>query len=194
MTELCDIAFKYGTDKCPQVSHNYTPFYHDLFSPQRQTIKKVLELGIGENVYREKMNHKTPEVGASLKMWRDYFPNAMVYGVDISPEPQFTDERIQTFRADATSQEDLALLIKEIGDNIDIIIDDASHKTTDQILTCRLLMPMVRNGVTYIIEDVRDPKKVLEGLKDYDAELIPLAPITGRHRNWNNLITVYHTW
>lgn len=194
MTELCDIAYKYGTDKCPQVSHNYTPFYHELLSDRRYSINKVLELGIGEAVYRSHMNHPAPVLGASLKMWRDYFPNARIYGVDISEEAMFDDERIQTFKADATSQEDLSLLIKEIGDNIDLIVDDASHKTNDQILTCRLLMGLVRGGVTYVIEDVKEPEKVLEGLKDFDSTLIPLAPITGRHRKWNNLIIVYHSW
>ena len=30
-TELCDIAFKYGVDKCPQINHAFTPFYYNLF-------------------------------------------------------------------------------------------------------------------------------------------------------------------
>jgi len=47
VTPLCDIAFKYGTDKCPQLGHSYTPFYYDLLKDKRETIKKVLEFGIG---------------------------------------------------------------------------------------------------------------------------------------------------
>ena len=193
MTELCDIALKYRTDKCPAIRHSYTPFYDKLFSARRSTINKVLELGIGDERFRTKIGDNA-QLGASLKMWRDYFPNAQVYGVDIDPSSQFTDERIQTFRADATSVEDLTGLIKEIGDNIDLVVDDASHQTADQILTCRLLMPMLRGGVTYVIEDARDPKRVMDGLKDYDCTLAELAPIKGNHRHWNNIITVYHKW
>lgn len=46
-TELCEIAYKYGTDKCPAVKHSYTPFYYQLLKDKRQSVKKVLELGVG---------------------------------------------------------------------------------------------------------------------------------------------------
>ena len=39
-TELCKIAEKYGTDKCPQIFHDYTPTYHELFKDRRNEIKE----------------------------------------------------------------------------------------------------------------------------------------------------------
>lgn len=43
MTELCELAYKYGTDKCPQIKHFYTPYYYKLFKDRRLSVKKVLE-------------------------------------------------------------------------------------------------------------------------------------------------------
>ncbi len=81
MTKLCELAEKYGCDKCPQVGHPYTPHYYELL--KYKDIKKVLELGIGS---RETMQW-TPDnyqKGASLKMWRDFFPDKLSeYDVEI---------------------------------------------------------------------------------------------------------------
>jgi len=43
MTELCQLATKYGTDKAGW----YTPVYDLLLSGRRQQVKNVLEIGIG---------------------------------------------------------------------------------------------------------------------------------------------------
>jgi len=48
--ELDRLAFHYGTDKCQQLKHPYTPFYHSLFGEMRDSVKKVLEIGVGVNV------------------------------------------------------------------------------------------------------------------------------------------------
>ena len=81
---LSELAFKYGTDKCPQLNHAYTPFYYELLKDKRQSIKKVLEMGIGN---RELQKKYFPHcvTGASLFMWKDFFPNAQIYGADNDP-------------------------------------------------------------------------------------------------------------
>ena len=64
-TPLCKLALKYRSDKCPKRGkHTYTPYYYDLLKNKKRSTKKVLEIGIGK--------------GASLKMWRDFFPNAKI--------------------------------------------------------------------------------------------------------------------
>src|SRR5260221_5176203 len=103
-TPLCKLAYKYGTDKCPQLKHCYTPYYHQLFKGRQKTVKKVLELGIGyyktikeqEAVYDRKLK-RYYQKGASLKMWRDFFPNAQIFGADIQPDTLFEEERIKTY-------------------------------------------------------------------------------------------------
>lgn len=177
-TELCKLAYKYGTDKCPRIKHSYTPFYFEIFKDRRESVKKVLELGIG--LYRGW--HKLKRLpasefkqynksGASLYMWRDFFPSAKIYGADNRTDTLFEDERIKTYLCDERIKEDLIKLVKKTGSDIDIVVDDASHQLIDQIRTCRILMPMLNKGVTYIIEDVAWTRKVVPALKGYDCQV-----------------------
>ncbi len=169
-TPLCELAFKYGTDKCPQINHSYTPFYWRLLNSRRETIRKVVELGIG---HPGMMVH-TPkyQVGASLRMWRDFFPNAQVYGADVLPETMFGDDRIKTMLCDETQPKDLRLLIDEVGPDVDLFIDDGLHSRRAQIETALTVLPLLNPGVIYVIEDINHPEKILAALADYDCLLI----------------------
>ena len=184
-TELCKLGYKYGTDKCPQIKHAYTPFYYELFNSRRQSIKKVLEIGIGTT----RGNYHQPEIvyelgirpqlcqGASLYMWRDFFPKAEVYGADTNPEAMFEDERIQTYLCDERKEEDVVRLIETIGSDIDIVVDDASHRVADQVFLAKTLLPLLKKDVIYIIEDVGHSgyiRKALDeqGLYEYEIPAI----------------------
>jgi hypothetical protein len=175
-TELCDLAWKYGTDKCPKIKHNYTPIYYDLLKDKRDSFKKILEIGIGDG---ERMSHeKIPphyQKGASLRMWRDFFPKAHIYGVDIIPNCLFQDERITTFLADATNDFELSNIIKDIGSDIDMVIDDGGHSLVSQLQTFGILMPLLKKDVIYIIEDARFPDSIKEKLSDYDCRVLRLS-------------------
>jgi len=173
MTELCDIAFRYGTDKCPRVKHNYTPYYYNLFKRMRNKVKKVVELGVG---VPERMQHcRFYHLGASLYMWRDFFPNAMVYGIDVQPSAIFYDERIHCFLGDERKEKTWKRVIKKAGSDIDIFIDDGSHQKEDQIFVAKTVMPMLDKNVIYIIEDVKFPTKITNALSDYGCETIKVS-------------------
>jgi len=96
-TPLCEIAYKYKTDKCPQIKHAYTPYYYELLKDKRNKVKKVLEFGV--------------ETGASLRMWRDFFPNAKIYGADILKKWIFQEDRIKTYLCDENDEEQVKKLI-----------------------------------------------------------------------------------
>lgn len=188
ITELCKIAYKYGTDKCPQIKHSYTPFYYELLHGKKHSIRKILEIGIG---YYRKNNH-TPETvyqhgtaqhllrGASLYMWREFFPNAQIFGADIRPETIFEDERINTYLVDERKKGDLVKLIKNIGADIDLVIDDASHHVDDQIFLAKTLLPLLKKDVIYIIEDVTHSKLIRKSLGDAYDYILPDIP-----RKWH---------
>lgn len=186
-TPLCEIAHRYGTDKCPQLRHSYTLFYYDLLKNRQHSIKKVLELGIGtpERMV-EVSNYVT---GASLYMWREFFPEAQIYGADILPEAMLEADRIKTFICDETNPEDLSRLIEQTGSDIDLVIDDACHQRRIQINACLWLMPMLGRNVTYIIEDINHPDKIMRELSQlYDCELIPGNP----NQRSDKMIVVRH--
>lgn len=164
---LSRLGFKYMTDKCPQIKHPFTPFYFELLKDKRKSIKKVLEIGIG---YREMALRWRPyRTGASLLMWRDFFPNAQIYGIDVLPSALYNGRRIKSFFCDQTNKEDLLNLIKNTGPDIDLLIDDGSHIKEDQIFTCLTLMPIINKNVVYIVEDVRHPETVATALSMYNC-------------------------
>jgi hypothetical protein len=190
-TTLCKLAFHYGSDKCPQILHSYTPFYYEFLKDK--DIKKVLEMGIGDLPYRARIKKQgfNPQLGASLKMWRDFFPQAKVYGADIDPDTMFTDERIETFICDQTKKRDLRKLIEKTGSDIDLFIDDGLHAKETQIFMAQVLMPLLKKEVIYVIEDIGFPKHVMAGLSKYNCERISLPEISdgGRHKNRMIIVT-----
>lgn len=162
--DLCDLFNKYGTSKDRS---GYGPIYHTLFSKIRDESITILEIGIGTLI---------PDVpssmvgfglegykpGGSLRVWRDFFINARVIGIDIQPDTQFTDEpRIETFICNSTKPEDVAELMKKLENiKFDIIIDDGSHQDMDQIATLRNFYSHLKDDGLYIIQDIYPGSKV----------------------------------
>jgi len=104
--------------------------------------------------------------GASLRVWRDYFPNALVYGADIDREILFNENRIKTFFIDQLNPE----LIKNFWDlanigNLDLIIEDGLHTFEAGVTLFSHSIDKLSESGIYIIEDVlqTDIKKC----KDY---------------------------
>lgn len=154
MTELCRLAAKYGTDKT-----HYTPFYSLLLDGIRQNTHQVLEIGIGTPQAMRHIDGYKP--GASLRMWEEYFPYAYIYGMDKDSSVLFSTQRIQTFKADQYQPETYSDMLQRIGP-FDLIVDDGSHNAEHQLLTSQTLLPLLRTGGLYIIEDVN----VADGLLD----------------------------
>jgi len=120
---------------------NYIDEYWRLFGSIRHEIKNVLEIGVAQ--------------GFALAMWKEFFPNAMFYGLDKKPhlKEMHECERVEMFTG---SQGDPAILnkIKKLGCIFDIIFDDGSHQVKHQIFTANQLFPLVKPGGVYIIEDL----------------------------------------
>lgn len=150
MTRLCELATKYGTDKAGY----YTPFY-DLILGGRD-VRKVLEIGIGTP---EAMKHVPGyEPGASLRMWAEYFPEAMIYGIDTDRTAVLKAKggQIQCVVADQQKRSELIVVAQKAAwanGGIDLIVDDGDHSAKSQIFTAVHLMPFLAPGGLYIIED-----------------------------------------
>lgn len=181
MCDLCNIAFKYKTDKCPRIKHHFTEHYHSMFKDRRDSVRKVLEVGIGlmEPYY---------VVGASLYMWREYFPNAQICGIDILADLIFEDERIMTYLCDQTDKDSMHKLISIVGSDIDLFIDDGNHTPESQVATCLTVMPLLDKNVTYVIEDV-GVREIVNQLGLYDVEIMRPP-----HKSYNDdhMVVVRH--
>lgn len=162
LTALCD---KYGSDKgsfgTKEVpynwpAHNYVDYYSRIFGQFRENVNKVFECGIGTNNLDFPSNmSKTGKPGASLRVWRDYFPNAQIYGADIDRNILFNEERIRTHYIDQLSEHDIAEFWNwTVEKDFDIIIDDGLHTFEGgRTLFVNSIQQLAPNGV-FIIEDV----------------------------------------
>lgn len=150
-TDLCILSELYGTDKRPEpLGHGYTHYYHALLDRRRESIRKVVEIGI--------------DMGASLRMWRDYFPSATVYGLDCDRNKLITEERIESYLCDQSIADSLQDISFRIGSNIDFMVDDGSHETGHQIMSAMAYVPLLAKGGIYVIEDVLHPNLVVSNL------------------------------
>ena len=165
---------KYGSDKGGVSNttqswppHNFANIYALLFGSQRQEIFKVFEMGIGTKDLSlpSNMGSYGPS-GASLRIWRDYFPNALIVGADIDKLILFQEERIKTYYVDQLSTDSIDELWQSIGEgDFDIVIDDGLHTVEAAINLFACSIDFLKNSGTYIIEDVTMHR--LSGLMEY---------------------------
>jgi hypothetical protein len=167
-TFLCRLALEHGTDKMPRWGHAYTPYYHSLFADRRYLVRKVLEIGI--------------DVGASLRMWRDYFPKADIYALDCDRTKLIDESRIRSRLCDQGNAFHLQEAIQWLGRDFDLILDDGSHQPEHQVLTAILLMPLLAPDVVYIIEDVLHPEVVVSQIP-YHSTVVPFDLVRDPYSN-----------
>ncbi len=166
--DLRELAIRYSSDK--YWFHSYIPEYEKLFAGMK--VSRLLEIGVGERGLMQPFLPKDVEYchGSSLKMFRDYFPEAEIYGADIREDVLFQEERIHTKRCDQSSPTDLIELIEWTGTDLDVVIDDASHIHELQRTTLQVLLPYLKSGAVWITEDVW-PDKGQELAKEFGGEL-----------------------
>ena len=147
---------RHGSDKGRR-RHNYTTVYAVLFNACRDKSLRLLELGLGTN--NPKLSSTMGVVGfpgASLRGWREYFPNALVYGADIDSAILFQDIQIKTFYCDQLDQTSIRelWLQPELDDGVDIIIEDGLHTFEANVSFLDGSLAHLRPGGIYIIEDI----------------------------------------
>ena len=144
---LKELGQLHGTDKV--TSHSYTDTYQELFEPLRNEKLKFLEIGAGQ-------------IGASHKMWRDYFPNAEIYCMDLFNLPDhqenlpqiLEDYGVNTFTGNQLNKEDLQNLVLKFGSDFDVILDDGAHMSDAVQSSLGILFPHLKSGGLYIVEDM----------------------------------------
>ena len=139
------LATIYMTDKWNR--HWYAQHYEDFLRKDRRKKINVLEIGIG--------GYDDPRMGgSSLRMWRTYFPNGHVYGVDIYDKSPHNGRRIKTFKGSQADPLFLDNLVHEIGE-IDIVVDDGSHRSEHVLFSFEHLFPHLAEGGIYAVEDTQ---------------------------------------
>lgn len=186
-TELCNLFEEYKADKCPSILHTYSPIYYGLLRDIKYSVKNVLEIGIGTNFLMDPIVGQGYTPGASIKAWRDFFPNAHIYAIDIDETVLFHDHRISTAKVDQSSTDDIRNYMNTIGVTFDLIIDDGSHRIDHQIISAYELSKHLNFGGLYIIEDVNN--KYLQSYEDIKfPNLNRIYTHIGGRDQWDNFI------
>jgi hypothetical protein len=138
---LEQLGDKYQTDKT--LHHGYHYFYPRFLEPLRNETFNMLEIGLGS--FQD-------NTGNSPKLWKEYFPNANVFVMDINYE--YKDEFGTIIRGDQSNIKDITK-VANIVERAKFIIDDGSHHPEHQLLTfTHLFEYLLEPGGVYIIEDI----------------------------------------
>lgn len=206
LNSLCD---KYGSDKgetkptnnpYPWNSHNYADFYALAFGLRRSDVQLVIECGLGTNNPNLVSTMGVDgQPGASLRVWRDFFPKAQIIGCDIDSQILFKEERITTFHCDQTSPESILKFCdsaKILEKSVDVIIDDGLHEYLAGCCFFEKLISKLRTDGIYIIEDVSHSdmikyKKYFSKLEHlYETRFVYLSSPIRLYGDNNNLISI----
>lgn len=162
---LSELFDTYGSDKGTNKAsghvfdwhpNGYADLYLLLFEGVRDQVRTVFECGIGTN------NPDLPssmgergKPGASLRAWRDFFPNAEVFGADVDSSILFQEERIKTGYMDQCNRESIKKYLKEFNlKELDIVIDDGLHTFEAAKTLFENIYPFLTEGGFYVIEDI----------------------------------------
>lgn len=103
----------------------------------RGEVKMMMEVGVAD--------------GSCLRAWQEVFPNALCVGMDIHPSDRAYGHRIEFHLGDQCCREDCERAAA--GRLFDIIVEDATHKLENTLLTLYWLWPFVRPGGLYVVEE-----------------------------------------
>ena len=136
MLSLKEIGSKYPTNKN---DYGFLDIYEKYFKILRDKKINILEIGVDK--------------GDSLRLWREYFINANICGLDIEKK-DFVVHDVEIFQGDQNDKNLLNKIANKYG-KFDIIIDDGSHVSKDIINSFNHLFNHLSQNGIYIVEDLQ---------------------------------------
>ena len=171
---LLDLVDNSKTDK--NTVHSYLPLYQTLLKSKKETARNILEVGIGDFGAKN---------GGSIKLWRDYFKNATIYGLDILPKSRVMDELLNDPRVimftETNAYDTNFFTANFLNKNIkcDFMLDDGPHTLQSMTQFIRLYSQIMTEDGVLIVEDVQSmdwldtlkaavPEQLKQYIKIYD--------------------------
>lgn len=195
-SDLCVLGTKYPTDKSPYSTENsetsngsghrhpYTAVYDLLFSQLRYKEIKLAEIGILYNM--------------SMLSWREYFPNAELYGFEYNYDLLNSAKSAKLKNTiydyiDIRNENSISTTLSKYG-KYDIIIEDSTHKFEDQVRLINIAHNYLTTGGILVIEDIfriEDEEKYNEMISNVKKYYSLITFINTEHElkyspNWDN--------
>ena len=180
---------KHFTDKCPvstyHIKHVLTEIYGPLFNHLRDEPIKLLEIGV--------------RWGGSLAMWREFFPKAQIYGVDVDLSQATQKGMERTGQAKYKDIENTLEVLKGVkmiqGDGynkdfaekhfkdmkFDIIIDDGMHDEPSLIKYFNVYRHFLKKGGYLMSEDINSMDLARAVINNFDGPINNMSIIDRMH-------------
>lgn len=156
----CDKGSYCVYDYEKKITHKYSVFYEKYLKKNKKKKLSILELGSHE--------------GKGIASFYFFFPNANFYGANINPfQMKYTSKRITELYVDVSCKEIVDNLANHINEDLDLIIDDASHNLKDILLALPILFRKLKQNGFYVIEDA-DQFKVYRELNPTNEKMTPI--------------------
>jgi hypothetical protein len=145
---------KYNCDKADK--HHYHKIYGPEFEKRRDQNINILEIGIFK--------------GASTRSLLEYFPNAVLYGIDIFERVSlnsidiYSNPRVNWIKGDSMATK------PDWGIEFDFIIDDGAHWPDANRLTFLNFIQFLKEDGKYWIEDVFPLDKLRKNISKRDSK------------------------
>lgn len=158
-----DVARRCGTDKASS-HHGYVDHYQARI--EGRDVHRLLEIGVAH--------------GNSLRLWQEVLPDALIVGVDITPECRLYQRRdIAVIVADAGNPAMMAAVSTLCGP-FDVIIDDGEHDERTVRAAFEELFPRLAPGGIYFVEDLDLAEPwVTRFVADWDIDVLPVDDKVG---------------
>jgi cephalosporin hydroxylase len=158
----------YPSDK--DTVHNYLPVYQEEFNEIENI--KILELGVC--------------YGGSLILWKDFFVNSEIHGID---NVKYTDELIPGILHFGKYED----LHPNFEDNyFDYIVNDSMHYAKEQIDAFKLYYPKLKPGGKFFMEDVPDMNNVAEIVKNLEGHVFKVWNMNTTSISQDSIILVVY--
>ena len=157
LVELVDNSL---TDK--NTAHSYLDLYEKLLHKKKFTAQNILEIGLGNFIDKN---------GGSVKLWRDYFVNAKIHGLDILGPERVIDELKNDKRVilytltDAYNESFFKNTFLNKNIKCDFMLDDGPHTLESMITFIKLYSQIMTDDGILIVEDVQSIDWI-QSLKD----------------------------
>ena len=155
VTPLCNIMKEFNTDKGKDY-HNYSPIYFTLLKHRK--CAHVFEMGIGHDNNDFICNMAfmpNYQAGSSLRAWRSFFPDAVIYGADIYEKAveDARSEKIVTFQCNQLNSDQIRETFESLP-LFDLMIDDGYHDFNANACLFENSQHKLQIDGLYIIEDI----------------------------------------
>ena len=169
--------------------HSYLDTYDSVFHDVKDSVVKVLQLGVGQVVTSSQGNFYY--YGGDIKLLKNYFTNAQIFATESLPVEDIWDElhndpKITLFTG-ADAYDPAFVRANLASHSFDVIIEDGSHSLEEMTFVLSTYLPLLSAKGILILESIQKwgDTDVLKALVPDDlkskVQVVDLRDVKGRY-------------